>query len=892
MVANLRPAMLACAFVASVDAGLAHAQEHVHFESPHVHPLERTPDGARLLAVNTADGRLEVFDILPGHPHLRHAGAVAVGLEPVSVRARGATHAWVVNRISDSVSIVDLASMRVIATLQAGDRPSDVAFAGTPERAFVSVSGEDRLLAWVADRPQDAPVSIPISGRAPRALASDSQRVHAAIFEGGNATTIVPAHVVSGPASPYPGSPNPPPSHGAGFDPPPAAGLPAPPATALVVRRGADGAWRDRNGADWSAAVTWDVLANGLATVDASTLSVTHAGGLMGVPFAVAALPGGGALVIGQDARNEERFESNVNSVFVRAEWAMVGPGADMPAVRGDLNPHLDYAVRTLPPAARRRSIGDPRAVVLLPGASRALVAGMGSSNVVEVDLAAGGRLGEFAVGRGPTGIALDLPGTRAFVLNRFDATVSVADVAGRNVLHTVPFFDPTPDVVRMGRPFLFDTHLTSGLGQASCASCHVDARSDGLAWDLGNPSGAMAAFDQVCNMDLPLPHDSCGSWHPMKGPMVTQSLVGMGGTEPFHWRGDRAYIANFAHTGQALQGATLVLDDRQLKDLQDYLVSIAPEPNPLRHLDGTLPGSIAGGDPAAGEALFRTATLGFVGCVACHGGATGAGAAVISEDLAPGGQMMAVPHLTALADKLGFAGFAAQDNRRGFGFGHDGAHPTLVDFLRTPGSHFNDLMPPGGQAARDLAAFLLAWDAGTHASIGAQATSGGPAPSATGRRDALVAVADAGHAQLVARTTVAGTERTYLHLGRIMIADRTGDDTTLAGLDAMAGPDNAVTYTLVPPGTGDRALDRDGDGFMDGDERAACTDPADPASRPGGGCRADIAGADGRVDGIDLGSMLAAWGSADARADLDCDGIVDGIDLGMLLGAWGDCGP
>jgi hypothetical protein len=95
-----------------------------------------------------------------------------------------------------------------------------------------------------------------------------------------------------------------------------------------------------------------------------------------------------------------------------------------------------------------------------------------------------------------------------------------------------------------------------------------------------------------------------------------------------------------------------------------------------------------------------------------------------------------------------------------------------------------------------------------------------------------------------------------------------------------------------VPPGTGDRALDRDGDGFMDGDERAACTDPADPTSRPGGGCRADIAGADGRVDGIDLGSMLAAWGSADARADLDCDGIVDGIDLGVLLGAWGDCGP
>ena len=882
---------LACAIAASLGAGLARAGDVVHFESPHVHPLARTADGTRLLAVNTADGRLEVFDILPGAPHLRHSGSVAVGLDPVSVRARGSTQAWVVNRVSDSVSIVDLASMRVVATLQAGDRPSDVAFAGSPERAFVSVSGEDRLLAWIAERPQDAPASIPVAGRAPRALASDGHRVHVAIFEGGNATTVIPAHVVSGPASPYPGSPNPPPSHGTGFNPPMSAGLPPAPATALVVRRGHDGAWRDRNGADWSAAVTWDVPANGLATVDAATLSTTHASGLMGVPFAVEALPGGRALVIGQDARNEERFESNVNSVFVRAEWAVVESAGSGPSARGDLNPHLDYEVRTLPPAERRRSIGDPRAVAVLPGGMRALVAGLGSSNVVELELSSGARLGEFAVGRGPTGIVLDAAVERAFVLNRFDASVSVVDIAGRAVLATIGFFDATPAVVRKGRPFLFDTHLTSGLGQASCASCHVDARSDGLAWDLGNPAGAMATFDQVCNMDLPAPQDACGGWHPVKGPMVTQSLVGMGGTEPFHWRGDRAYIANFAHTAQALQGSTLVLDDRQLKDLQDYLVAIAPEPNPLRNLDGSLPASIDGGSPSAGEALFRGAVLGFVGCTACHGGATGAGAAVISTDLMQGGQMMAVPHLTGLADKGGFHGFAAGDNRRGFGFGHDGSRPTLVEFLRTPGSHFNQSMPAGEQSARDLAAFLLAWDAGTHASVGAQATVGGPAPSPAGRRDALAAIADAGHAQLVARTTVGGAERTYLHLGGVMLADRTGHDTTLAALDAMAGADAAVTYTLVPMGTGNRALDRDGDGFMDGDERAACSDPADPASRPGDRCRADIAGQDRRIDGVDLGALLAAWGSASSPADLDCDGIVDGIDLGALLAAWGDCG-
>jgi len=42
------------------------------------------------------------------------------------------------------------------------------------------------------------------------------------------------------------------------------------------------------------------------------------------------------------------------------------------------------------------------------------------------------------------------------------------------------------------------------------------------------------------------------------------------------------------------------------------------------------------------------------------------------------------------------------------------------------------------------------------------------------------------------------------------------------------------VTYTCVPPGSGERiGIDRDGDGFLDGDEEASGSDPADPASTP-----------------------------------------------------------
>ncbi|MFM9169729.1 MAG: hypothetical protein ACKOTD_06295, partial [Phycisphaerales bacterium] len=43
-----------------------------------------------------------------------------------------------------------------------------------------------------------------------------------------------------------------------------------------------------------------------------------------------------------------------------------------------------------------------------------------------------------------------------------------------------------------------------------------------------------------------------------------------------------------------------------------------------------------------------------------------------------------------------------------------------------------------------------------------------------------------------------------------------------------------------------------------------------------------------GRVDGADLGQLLAQWGPGHGTGDLDGSGTVDGVDLGRLLGAWG----
>ena len=92
---------------AVLAASVAFAQtSFVAFETGLVRPLALSPDGTKLFAVNTPDGRLEIFDVdLSG---ITHSGSIPVGMEPVSVAARSNGEAWVINHLSDSVSIVTL----------------------------------------------------------------------------------------------------------------------------------------------------------------------------------------------------------------------------------------------------------------------------------------------------------------------------------------------------------------------------------------------------------------------------------------------------------------------------------------------------------------------------------------------------------------------------------------------------------------------------------------------------------------------------------------------------------------------------------------------------------------------------------------------------------------
>jgi hypothetical protein len=99
-----------------------------------------------------------------------------------------------------------------------------------------------------------------------------------------------------------------------------------------------------------------------------------------------------------------------------------------------------------------------------------------------------------------------------------------------------------------------------------------------------------------------------------------------------------------------------------------------------------------------------------------------------------------------------------------------------------------------------------------------------------------MYARADLLECEVVVQGTIAGEQRgAYRFPDGTFQMDRlteTKTDAELRTLAATVGQE--LTWTCVPPGSGERiGVDRDADGFFDGDERDAGSDPVDPVSIP-----------------------------------------------------------
>ena len=959
-------ALLTC-FVLALCATAAAAQPaFTTFETGQVRPLALSPDGTRLFALNTPDNRLEIFRV--GSGGIAWQASVQVGLEPLALSARSDSEVWVVNHLSDSVSIVDVASTppRVKRTLLVGDEPRDIVFARGPRdkgtarnRAFITTAhrgqnspvnpqlatpGVGRADVWVFDANKlgtslgGTPLTVLTHfGDTPRALAvtPDGNTVYAAVFHSGNQTTALNEGVICNGFNDFPcinragtppgGLPGPDTDH---------TGTPAPETGMIVKYNQSNGRWEDPVGRDWTSFVQFNLPDQDVFVIDADANTPRQVGVFSSVGtvlFNMVVNPRNGKVyVTNTEAKNEVRFEgpgdfggSTVQGRLHQARVTVLS-GSSTVTPR-HLNKHIDYSVRPAPAGTKDASLAIPTAIAIQDrGDSLAplvYVAAFGSSKVGVFDAAQleGNTFTPSPSshielsGGGPSGLALDTARNRLYVLTRFDNSISVVDLASWNETAHVPLYNPEPANVVAGRPVLYDANLSSSNGEASCGTCHVFGDFDSLAWDLGNPD------DETINNPIPIRlevgADLAGvdvDFHPMKGPMTTQSLRGMANHGSMHWRGDRtggndvggsafdenAAFLKFIGAFEGLLGRNGPISNSEMQAFADFILQVTYPPNPIRALDNSLTS-----EQAAGLAFMTGsrrsdgspigADLGF-NCVGCHtlsppNGFFGTDGQASFEGEP---QILKIPHLRNMYQKVGMFGMDAVpevlvgDNGhkgnqiRGFGFLHDGSFDTVFRFLRA--NVFSGLQPsfPGtgfqsDTQRRQVEAFVMAIDSNLAPVVGQQVTLDNTNASAAGPRiSLLIQRANTGYAvpgfpgarecELVVKGTVAGKAKGWVLSGSSFVPDDGGpslSDSQLRALASTAG--QALTYTCAPPGSGTRVgVDRDLDVVRDGADNC----PAVPNGNQD----------DFDSDGVgNLCDNCVATANAN-QADADADGIGD----------------
>jgi len=152
------------------------------------------------------------------------------------------------------------------------------------------------------------------------------------------------------------------------------------------------------------------------------------------------------------------------------------------------------------------------------------------------------------------------------------------------------------------------------------------------------------------------------------------------------------------------------------------------------------------------------------------------------------------------------------------------------------PGNSSKGLSPDGLKIRHDIAEYLFVFDTNLFPIVGQQITLTADAAPAVAERIALLeAQAMAGQTDLVAHGMYFGQQHGFKFSNGQWIADLSSlppiSDASLRQFAAAFGP---LTFTAVPLGEGWRVgVDRDGDGYGDGDEIKVGTDPADAGSHP-----------------------------------------------------------
>lgn len=622
---------------------------YFNVESPQVKPIAvaRVAGHDYLLVCNTPDNAVEIFDT---HTNARVA-RVRTGAEPISVKFNPVNgKLYTCNFLGDSLTIAALSATGPTAPLQVqlegtfwvGDEPADLAFTTNGSTLLVTLSSVSQIRALDANTL--APVALVPGLADPHTLLTP---------------TVPPLNAIVAVKEPR----------------------------AIVVTPTAGGSLGrvtlvNHKGGKAGAVPGFAPYDIDLWTADLNTGAVTPkaVGSLGTTNLNLAAASNGDLWVVGTDALFPGTSVFNHAAAptgFVRSLLFRVSNLAGTPTVAmRDLNTLATSTGVPGAPVAKAAAIAQPTDIALLErggGVAKVYVTGFHSDKVgvvtptgaatawvvkpIAIPLVPQSNPGTVSGPRGlvlksASGLAGD-PGSRLYVMNRLDNSVTVIDTATDTISASFALGnDPTPAYIKTGRQFLYSSNF-SGNGFVSCASCHLDGRTDNLGWDLSN--GLFQPFPLNFEDGVIAQPGLFTGFPAKKRVMVTQSLQGLAtyevnkesqgllSTEPLHWRGDKARFADFNEAFVNLQGMANIgtpsdpkgLTDAQMEQFRAAVFSIHYPPNPEEPITRTYSGAL--GDPNAigtgtlaqeGMKLFHERGLGVSAggiqcagrsCVQCH---------------------------------------------------------------------------------------------------------------------------------------------------------------------------------------------------------------------------------------------------------------------------------